>query len=538
MRKIESLFITISLFTVIAVTGGLVWYSVHQPKQQDSYEFVATKYGAFLAAQHAIYTNDFYTATQLTQNLRDVQYPVVQNTVYISDFLSGHMPQDTKLLKNEKSMPAQMIYDAYLVQNDEWKELYKRHKNDESALTAPLRIWSGVANDFYTNTLQFIEKLPTHDSWKAFVRGQIYAEQGNINKAAKNFQAVSPDFMNINDYLYVMSFFVHHDMPDAAEKLYGDFTSRPGGMFMINYKSVPDWSVYSGYKNQLAFSLVQNVSHTQIMMYSDLAILLLRFAQITAPQFAQSNDAIEYYLGNYYWNNTGDYNAHFKNIKSDSPFYLFALLRNAEKTGDIDRLKNATKKHPLFVPAVNKLVGYNIQHGKKRAAIRVIDRALKEEKLTDTGRAFFIKSRAQINFAFGDLDAAQKDIRKASEALLMDPEILSLQAKIWAKQNRELDNAYEYAMNLVRYNPSDILAWDTLGVVIAQREGLDAALEVLERVGEVSETCSSLFENLGDIYAAKGQLDKAVDSYARAIELSDDGLTVVPQLERKIRNIK
>ena len=85
MRKIESLFITISLFTVIAVTGGLVWYNVHQPKQQDSYEFAATKYGAFLAAQHAIYTNDFYTATQLTQNLRDVQYPVVQNTVYISD---------------------------------------------------------------------------------------------------------------------------------------------------------------------------------------------------------------------------------------------------------------------------------------------------------------------------------------------------------------------------------------------------------------------------------------------------------------------
>ncbi len=538
MRKIESLFITISLFTVIAVTGGLVWHSVYQSKQQDSYEFVATKYGAFLAAQHAIYTNDFNTAAQLTQNLRDVQYPVVQNTVYISDFLSGHMPQDVKLLKNEKSMPAHLIYDAYLVQNDEWKELYKRHKNDESALTAPLRIWSGVANDFHTNTLQFIEKLPTHDSWKAFIRGQIYAEQGNINKAAENFQAVSPDFMNINDYLYVMSFFVHHDMLDAAEKLYGDFTSRPGGMFMINYKSVPDWSVYSGYKNQLAFSLVQNVSHTQIMMYSDLAILLLRFAQITAPQFAQSNDAIEYYLGNYYWNNTGDYNAHFKNIKSDSPFYLFALLRNAEKTGDIDRLKNATKKHPLFVPAVNKLVGHNIQHGKKRAAIRVIERALKEEKLTDTGRAFFIKSRAQINFAFGDLNAAQKDIRKASEELLMDPEILSLQAKIWAKQNRELDNAYEYAMNLVRYNPSDILAWDTLGVVIAQREGLDAALEVLERVGEVSETCSSLFENLGDIYVAKGELDKALDSYARAIELSDDGLTVVPQIERKIRNIK
>ena len=93
-------------------------------------------------------------------------------------------------------------------------------------------------------------------------------------------------------------------------------------------------------------------------------------------------------------------------------------------------------------------------------------------------------------------------------------------------------------MMLVQQNPTDILAWDTLGVVVAQREGVDAALEVLERVGEVSETCSSLFEHLGDIYAITGDVDKAVESYMRAIDLSDDGLTVIPVIERKIRKIK
>ena len=538
MKKIESLFVTISLFAAIAITSGAIWNTTHKMGQGEKYEFPTTKYGAFLAAQHAIYVNDFDTANDLTQNLRDIQYPIVQNTIYISDFLSGRMPFDAHLLKNEKGMPAQLVYDAYLIQNDMWKELHNRHKTDESALAAPLRIWSAIANDWRTNTFKFIDRLPTNASWKSFVRGQIYAELGDTDTAAENFAAVSPDFMNINDYLYIMSFYTHHDMADAAAQLRDDFTARPGGMFMRGYDNIPDWSVYAGYKNQLAFSLVQNVSHTQIMMYSDLAMLLLRFAQITAPEFAETNSVVDYYLGNYFWNNSGDYGAHFARISPDSPFYLFGVLRNVEKNGNIDELQDALREHPLFVPAVNKLVGYHIQHGNKRAALRVINRAIKDKNLNDAGRAFFTKGRAQIHFAFGDMDAAQQDLRDASEILVMDAEIISLQAKIWAAQNRELDNAYDYAMMLVQQNPTDILAWDTLGVVVAQREGVDAALEVLERVGEVSETCSSLFEHLGDIYAITGDVDKAVEAYMRAIDLSDDGLTVIPVIERKIRKIK
>ncbi|MDO4423596.1 MAG: tetratricopeptide repeat protein, partial [Pseudomonadota bacterium] len=125
-----------------------------------------------------------------------------------------------------------------------------------------------------------------------------------------------------------------------------------------------------------------------------------------------------------------------------------------------------------------------------------------------------------------------------SKLNLIDGEVISLQAKIWAAQNRELENAYDYAMGLVRQNPTDILAWDTLGYVVSVREGVDAALELLERVGEISETCSSLFVNLGDMYATKGDFDKAKEAYKRAIDLSDDGLTVVPDVERKIRKLK
>lgn len=538
MKKIESIFITVSLLTVIVITGGAIWNHTKKQSTQETYSFPETNYAAFLAAQHAVYVNDFDSAKKFTQNLGDIPYPIVQNTVYLADFLSGRMPFDAHLLKDEKSMPARLIYDAHLIKNNKWKELHNRHKTDESALAAPFRIWSAIANDWRTNTFNFIDKLPTNQSWKSFVRGQIYAQLGDIDTAAEHFAKVDTDFMNINDYMYIMSFYTHHDMQNRADALRSKFISHPGGMFMADYDKIPDWSVYSGYENQLAFSLVQNVSHTQIMMYSDLAMLLLRFAQITAPEFAYNNDTIDYYLGQYFYTNVGKHEKHFTKIKTESPFYPFARLRIIEKNKDMIALGDLIEEYPLFVPAVNKMVAYNIQNGNKRAALRAVNRALHDENLGDTGRAFFTKTRAQIYYAFGDYKSAQDDIRHASEILMVDGEIISLQAKIWAARNRELENAYDYAMGLVRQNPTDIMAWDTLGVVVAAREGVDAALELMERVGEISETCSSLYVNLGDMYAAKGDVDKATDAYKRAIDLSDDGLTVVPFVERKIRKLK
>ena len=538
MRKIESIFIIVSLLAVITITGGTIWKHAIKSDQTTVHSFPATKFGAFLAAQHAIYINDFESAENFTDILTDVEYPIVQSSVYISDFLSGRLPINAESLKNEKSMPARIIYDAYLVKNNKWKDFHNRHKTDDTALLAPLRIWSAIANDWRTNTFKFIDKLPTNKSWKAFVRGQIYAELGDTSKAAEYFEKVTSDFMNINDYMYIMSFYKHHNMPEKASALREDFTARPGGMFMADFEDFPDWSVYSGKTNALAFSLIQNVSHTQIMMYTDLAMLLLRFVQVTAPEFAKTNNTLDYYLGQYFYNNVGDYNKYFSKISDNSPFYPFARLRMAEKNNDLDAIEEILDKYPMFIPAVNKVIANHIKHGNKRAALHIVKHALDNNSLGEIGRAYFIKHRAQINFAFGDIKNAQKDIHEVSKTQMIDADIISLQAKIWAAQNRELENAYDYAMGLVRQNPTDILAWDTLGYVVSVREGIDAALELLERVGEISETCSSLYVNLGDMYAAIGDIDKALAAYKRAIDLSDDGLTVVPDVERKIRKLK
>ena len=93
-------------------------------------------------------------------------------------------------------------------------------------------------------------------------------------------------------------------------------------------------------------------------------------------------------------------------------------------------------------------------------------------------------------------------------------------------------------MMLVKQNPTDIFAWDTLGYVVAVRESPEEALSLLSRVGEIAMTCSSLFEQLGDLYMKTGNKKLARDAYIRAIELSDDGLTIVPELKKKLRKVK
>lgn len=538
MRKIERIFTSFALISALVVAGVGIWGAVQNTENTSEYKFPESKFGSFLAVQHAIHINDFDSAMNFSASLQDTELPVVAGVKMMSGFLNGQMPENAASLKKEKSLPARFVYDAYLVSNDNWTEFHSRHKTEDAALVAPFRIWSAIANNWRTNTFKFIDGLPTNDSWKSFVRGQIYAELGDIETAAAHFEKVSPDFMNINDYLYLMSFYSHHDMVDRAGDLLKKFTSRPTGMFMLDYDNIPDWSVFSGYKNQLAFSLVQTVSHTQILMYSDMAVLMLRFAQVTAPEFAQNTDAINYYLGQYFYTNGGNYADFFDKIGTDSPFYLFTVLRNAEKTGDIDDLQRALKHQPLFVPAINKLVGHHIKNGNKRAALAVINRALDNEDLDADGRAFFLKSRAYIYYAFGDYDAAQQDLSEIFDSVVPDAEANALQVRVWSAQNTNIELAYERAMNLILHNPTDILAWDTLGCVVAVREGAIAALDVMESVGAVSQTHSSLFLHLGDIYMSVGDTDKARDAYMRAIDLSDDGLVVVPEIERKLRKIK
>ncbi len=535
MTKRKTLFYVI-IFAICFMVGWGV-SSIFRPihETSDSVGIETTKYGAFLAAQHAIYVNDFETVPELVKVFSDVKYDTVKNTRMLAEFLGGKIPDGVTDLANDKNPASRLIYDAYLAKNGKWDELYKRHNTNKSAIYAPLRIWSAIAIDRRTETLKYVDSIDSNPSWRAFIRGQIYAEQGDTEKAAGAFANVAPEFMNINDYLYVMSFYRANNMDEAADKLRTDFSSNPGGMFMADYDDIPDWEHFKGPKNALAFGLIQNVSHTQIMLYSDLSVLMLRFAQIIGPETSLFQNAINYHLGQFFANMGGNYVKYMDNIDKDSPFYLFAQMRMDDSPKQLKKILN---KYPLFIPALNKLVAYHTASGDRRGALRIINRAIKNNKISDSGRAYLVKRRALVNLVFDNLNAAQRDVHEASKIIDVDSEILSIQARIWAAQGREIENAYDYAMAMIKKNPTDVVAWDTIAVVVGVREGNEAALEILEKVGGTANTCSSLFEHLGDAYTIAKRYDLAKTAYMRAIELADDGLTVIPKIKKKIRKLK
>ena len=72
MRKTETLFIGAALVVIIAVTGGAIWYQ-HRNTAADNYQYPTTQFGAFLAAQHAIYVNDFDAASNFAAQVTNTE---------------------------------------------------------------------------------------------------------------------------------------------------------------------------------------------------------------------------------------------------------------------------------------------------------------------------------------------------------------------------------------------------------------------------------------------------------------------------------
>lgn len=539
MKEIKKFYIGIFLVFVLVVCVGLLGQKMMNFNSQNSGQgdvVFDSNFGNFLAAQHALSINDFNKASQMA-NAVNADNKTVADLQNLADFFNGKLPKNAEKFKDSKDLVHGLIYDAFLIQKDDWKSVYNRHVKDSTIFAAPLRIFSGAKQGKTKEVLKFIDSMKTNDSWKAFVKGQIAVLNNDVDGAAKEFAKVHPDFMNINDYLYLMSFYKENGMTEDMKILRGDFTAKPGGMYVLDYPEIPDWSNYAGYKNNLVFALVQNISHTQIMIYTDLSLLFLRFAQTISNE--ANMDAINYYLGQYYFYNTGDYRTCFNSIKKTSPFYLFSQLNIAERDKDFKTVNKIVRDNPLFVPAIQLLVRENVKNGDKSAALSVLNRALNYKNLPDDGRAFLLKQRAYVYLVFGDAKRAQEDLYDVKIISgNMSADIMSLQARVWILQNRNLDDAYNYAMALIKNNTSDVHAWTLAAMVIAEKESVDNALELLESVSASGAKMSMLYETMGDLYVRQGDKERALRAYKQALDLSDDCLIVVPFVEKKIRKLK
>lgn len=531
------------LIVSLVVLGVVLWGQLQNNDSSELYIYPESEFGNYLAIKHAIWVDDFDSVINLSNRLKASGVSSVQVDVAIGRFLSGDFDYSAKVLSDEKTLPARIAYTTSLLKLDDWDKVYNLFSKDSSQILVPLRIWSAVAIGKESEALKIINKTNASESWKLFARGMVYAETKRPNKAKECFDQIPLEFFNLNDYLYLLGFYEQNGFNVAAQELFKDFSATPGGALIRSYKIRNIYSV--GIKKALSFGLIQNVSHTPSMSYSGASLILMRLAQSLN---SGDNDAINYHLGMYFYTSgSKEYLKCFSNINSDSVYYLFAMMKNAEIAGNFNKmrknLKAILKKNPYFMPALQKLIAINLQKGRYNDALGTVNKILKFSDLSKNGsekiKSHLLLMRARVYFAMGKFDKAQSDILKAGDLTPQNPNVLLDMAKLFAAKKENLDKAYLYTTAVIKDSPSNIDAWDTFSMVVWAKEGAFSASEILERVGRVANENSALFQHLGDVRAELGNKAGAIEAYQRALNLSEDGLSCGERcLKKKIRRLK
>jgi len=533
----KSLFVIGVMTSAIVISAAL--QSIHNHTHRNRAPVFESDFGNFLSMQHAVHTDNFSAATRFAEKLSSVPVERVQRSIAVNLFMAGNPGDSAAALEGDKNISAQIAFFSYLAANENWAKLYRLTRTNDSVLLSPFRIWSGIATRHITLTLRFIDSMPLSDERRYFLRGMVFAETNRPDRARDEFIKISPDFLSLNDFLYLMAFYKSNNFDSYANNLLTAFRASPGGAYIIGHEISADFGKFSGFNNALSFGIIQNIAHSPFLASTNAALLLLRAAEQVGDSDSD-NDALYFYLGlNMFENENPRYTEYFNRINKESPFRPHARMRmamsaptNAQRVRQIELI---LRDYPLFMPAMVNLINSNLSRGNYRAARAIVNKALGADNISDDIRGYLFTLRGRINRQANNLSRAADDVARAMDISGNSPAILAEQAKIWALSGENLTQASIFANALVNRFPTDIGSWVTLAMVVSVNEGNEYALEILQRVARVAETNSLLFQLLGDAYIKDGDNIRAAGAYRRAIELSDDGLTNVRDLRRRLR---
>lgn len=168
--------------------------------------------------------------------------------------------------------------------------------------------------------------------------------------------------------------------------------------------------------------------------------------------------------------------------------------------------------------AQQKAYGQALQH---YAAAEVIANATDPKRLN---HVFYLQVGA-AHERKGDYQTAEKYFEKC---LSLKPDYAEAQnylGYMWAERGTNLARARELLEQAVKSEPKNAAYLDSLAWVLYKLNQPEAALErMLQAVEYLEEPDATVYDHLGDIQAALGQMDKAREAWGKALEVepSDD----------------
>jgi tetratricopeptide (TPR) repeat protein len=273
----------------------------------------------------------------------------------------------------------------------------------------------------------------------------------------------------------------------------------------------------------------------------DLAIQ--RFRAILKEQPEAGN--VRFYLGVVLeeMKKTDDAVAAYKKVPADSSFYKEAMLHVGFIYKDEEKLKEGTDfsrrllvNHSDIVEFYDMYASfYEAQKDFKKALGVIADglkRYPKDEKLLYFQGALYDR--------LGDREHSVANMKKILEGDPNNAHALNFLGYTYAEAGENLEEAEGFIQKALILRPNDGYIEDSLGWVYFKRGKLDLAISQLEKASTTQADEPIIYEHLGDVYHQKKDLQKALEMYKKAEDLSSKkkDKDTVKKLEAKIASLE
>jgi len=120
----------------------------------------------------------------------------------------------------------------------------------------------------------------------------------------------------------------------------------------------------------------------------------------------------------------------------------------------------------------------------------------------------------------GNLEDAEREFRKCLQLSPDFAEALNYLGYMWAEHGVKLDEARVMLEKAVKAEPKNSAYLDSMGWVLFKLKRNEDALDFLKRAVETSDKPdATLFDHLGDIYAALGRSSEAKDAWRKSLDV-------------------
>jgi len=237
-----------------------------------------------------------------------------------------------------------------------------------------------------------------------------------------------------------------------------------------------------------------------------------------------------------------------KIVPEDDPlgyYFLSGALEMAGKTDEALRAaQQATKldrKDPRYLLRVGWILYHAGRNEEARATylelIERFDQSFHSDQLRQAVRDAKL-ALSSLAVESGDLHEAERWLEEVLDEFPDDVSALNDLGYLWADRNTRLQRAYRMIKRAVEAEPDNAAYRDSLGWVLYRLGRLKEAAVELERAA-AAEADPVIFEHLGDVHHALGQLEQAKQNWQKAIEaFQKEGKTEqVEKVRKKLRQL-